>query len=153
MALNTTFTSGAILTAAQMNNLPFGVAAKGRNTSDLVLTSSSQAVPNTTVTWTAESTRLYKITAYFYFEVTGGTGVVKGEIYNTATSTRIQEGGTYASATSYPSVHLSLYESGLSGTQTRRLNAQFLGGGISAAKCIANANFPVLIIVEDIGLA
>jgi len=153
MALNTTFTSGAILTAAQMNNLPWGVAAKGQNTSDVVLTSSPQAIPNTTVTWTAVSSRLYKITAYFYYEVTGGTGVVVGQIYNTATAARIQEGGAYAAATSYPSISLTLYETGLSGTQTRRLNASYLGGGISAAKCLANSGFPTVIIVEDIGAA
>ena len=153
MALNTTFTTGAVLTAAQMNNLPWGVAAKAQNTSDFTLSSSSQAIPNTTVTWTAVSTRLYKITAYFYFEVTGGTGVVVGQIFNVNAGVRIQEGGTYASATSYPSAHLSLYESGLSGSQTRRLNGLFLGGGITAAKCISNSNYPTVIIVEDIGAA
>jgi hypothetical protein len=153
MALNTTFTSGNVLTAAQMNNLPWGVAGKAQNTSDFILSSTSAAVPNTTVTWTAVSTRLYKITVYCYFEVSSGTGVVAAQIFNVGTGVRVQEGGTYASALSYPSVHLSLYESGLSGTQTRRINSLFFGGGITAAKCIGNANFPTTIIVEDIGLA
>ena len=65
MAINTTFTSGAILTAAQMNNLPWGVALNGKKT-----TSDTGATLNTETTIvtgsiTAVTGRLYRMT---YFE-------------------------------------------------------------------------------------
>jgi hypothetical protein len=60
MALNTTFTSGQILTAAQMNNLPWGIAGS----STLATTNNFTSVEDSglTVTWNAVSTRQYKIT-------------------------------------------------------------------------------------------
>lgn len=152
MALNTNFTTGETLTAAQMNNLPWGVAGKAQNTSDFSLTSTSAAVPNCSVTWTAVSSRLYKTTAYFYYSVNAGTGTVVGQIFN-GSGGRLQEGGHYASATSYVSISLTLYETGLSGTQTRKSQALYLAGGISAASVIGNSGYPTQIIVEDIGAA
>jgi len=73
MASNTTFTSGAILTAAQMNNLPWGIVAATaggtsgsgyvRNTTVAVpITAVGGDVSGMTITWTALSTRIYKVT-------------------------------------------------------------------------------------------
>ena len=63
MALNTTFTSGAILTAAQMNNLPMGIVSVTNNTS----ASGVVAVETLAVTspsFTAVANRYYRITYY-----------------------------------------------------------------------------------------
>ena len=147
---NTDFTTGQVLTAAEQNRFPRGVMAVGNRITSFTLSTVSQAIPDTTVTWTADPLRLYKITAFFFFQVTAGTGSVFGNISN-GTGVRIAEGGQYAAPTNYPSVHVTVYESGLSGTQTRRLNALFLG--ITAASIIAAADYPTTIIVEDIGAA
>ena len=64
MALNNAFTVGQTLTATEMNNLPFGVASFDSVSSDYNLTTTLTAVPGLSCTWTADSTRLYKITYY-----------------------------------------------------------------------------------------
>jgi hypothetical protein len=68
MTINTTFTSGQILTAAQMNNLPWGVAALTSKTSDSAITTTETVF--ITASFTAVANRYYRIT---YFE---------GDIYN-----------------------------------------------------------------------
>ena len=152
MAINTTFTTGAVLTAAQMNNLPWGVAGKAKTTANQSLSSASQFITNTSVSWTADSTRLYKLTAFAYFQTTAGAGSLFAGIFPTSGS-RIAEGGNYGAAGTYSSICVVAYEEGLSGVQTRQIKAQFLSGGITAATIIADATFPTMLIVEDIGAA
>ena len=65
--------------------------------------------------------------------------------------TRVAEGGTYAAATSYPSINVVGYSTGLSGSQTRKVKSNFIG--ITAATTLAAADYPSVIIVEDIGPA
>jgi len=62
MAINTTFTSGAILTAAQMNALPFGAVSTGINITSLSQTGITTVVDITgaSITFTAVSGRRYK---------------------------------------------------------------------------------------------
>ena len=63
IAPNTTFTSGAILTAAQMNALPFGIMAYTESTaSDVTIT--AEEVQITGSNFTAIANRYYKITYY-----------------------------------------------------------------------------------------
>ena len=152
MAINTTFGSGAVLTAAQMNNLPWGVAAKAKRISNFSLSAVFQVIPDTTVTWTANLTRVYKITATSYFAATAGTGSIFTKISN-GTGGRIQEAGTYVAggANSYPSVNLVVYETGLSGLQTRRIECLFQG--VTTAQLLADSTYPCTIIVEDVGAA
>ena len=68
MTINTTFTSGQILTAVQMNNLPWGVAAVTNKTTDSAITTSETVF--LTASFTAVANRYYRIT---YFE---------GDLYN-----------------------------------------------------------------------
>jgi hypothetical protein len=152
MAINTTFTSGQILTAAQMNNLPWGVAGRAARTSDFALTNASVAVTGTDVTWTAVSSRLYKITMFAEINITAGTGTVFAGIF-TNSATRISEGAQYGAAGAYVSICCVAYETGLTGSQTRRIQAQFLAGGVTAATLFAAATYPAVLIVEDIGAA
>jgi len=62
IAPNTTFSSGAILTAAQMNALPFGIVAYSQATANESFTVEEVTF---TVTFTAIANRYYEIT---YFE-------------------------------------------------------------------------------------
>jgi hypothetical protein len=65
MAINTTFTSGAILTAAQMNNLPWGIAGLQNLTTAFATTAPHTTFQNNgmTLTITEVSGRRYRITA------------------------------------------------------------------------------------------
>lgn len=62
---NTTFVSGAVLTAAQMNALPFGNVALATSTTTFTVASSVGIATGMSVSWTAIANRNYKIT---YFE-------------------------------------------------------------------------------------
>jgi hypothetical protein len=68
MTINTGFTSGQILTAAQMTNLPWGIAALTSKTTDSAITVTETVF--LTASFTAVANRYYRIT---YFE---------GDIYN-----------------------------------------------------------------------
>jgi|LakMenEpi03Aug12_release.lakeMendotaPanAssembly.Ray.scaffolds.fasta_scaffold596923_1 hypothetical protein len=61
MAANTTFTAGQVVTAAQMNNLPWGVMGTAvRTTGDLTLTTTNQDLTSMSITFTAIAGRLYR---------------------------------------------------------------------------------------------
>ena len=64
MAINTTFVSGAVLTAAQANNLPWGVAGSQTLTTAFATVNPNQTLQDTgqTVTITAVMNRIYKVT-------------------------------------------------------------------------------------------
>ena len=131
-------------------NMPWGQVGYAKRTSNFSLTSTSTAVTDLTITWTATTGRIYKITSLLYFQVTAGTGTVFSSLF-TSGGTRVAECGTYATATSYPSISLVAYETGLSGSQTRRIQANFLG--ITSASVLADSSYPSSFIIEDIGPA
>lgn len=64
MSLNNLFTVGQTLTATEMNNMPFGKCDSASSSSDYVLTTTLVVSTGMTVTWTADSTRTYRITYY-----------------------------------------------------------------------------------------
>jgi hypothetical protein len=98
---NTTFVSGAILTAAEQNNFPRGVMATASSSTSYVLTNSAVIATGMTVTFTAVASRNYRITYYepeaqtnsgggntstASIKITdaGGTQLTSGKILNSA---------------------------------------------------------------------
>jgi hypothetical protein len=67
---NTDFTSGQILTAAQMNNFPRGVMGYAVSTTTPTVGTTQADVENMTVTWTAVANRLYRATFEGFVNVT-----------------------------------------------------------------------------------
>jgi hypothetical protein len=61
IAPNTTFTSGAVLTAAQMNALPWGIVAYTQST-NVVAVGTAVTLVTTASTFTAVANRYYKVT-------------------------------------------------------------------------------------------
>lgn len=61
---NTTFTAGAILTAAQMNRLPYGVMAYAETSTAQGSITSTTDLTSLTATWTAIAGRTYLIQAF-----------------------------------------------------------------------------------------
>ena len=151
MALNTTFTTGAVFTAAQANNFPFGVAGKAQKTSATSITTSDADVSGMSVTWTADSTRLYRISVSCIARTTSA-----GNVYVTLSITDSANAAKQLIRNGAPTTDLRfeltgfVYESGLSGSITRKLRVISVSG---TAEIEAGSTFPFQMIVEDIGLA
>jgi hypothetical protein len=160
MASNTTFTSGAILTAAQMNNLPWGIVAATaggtsgagyvRNTTTAVaITAAGGDVTGMTITWNALSTRIYKVTVTlndintgagfnpFLLEITDASNVVKYQ------ARRLFPAGDTDSIT------LTYLETGISGSTLRKVRAYGISnsGTFNTNAGSANSTY----VIEDIG--
>jgi hypothetical protein len=151
MALNTNFVTLSPVSAAQMNNFPRGVAGKAQKTSSTSITTTDTDISGMSVTWTAESTRLYRISVaciarttsagnlYMTVSITDSANAVKQLLRNGATTTDMR-----FEVTGF------VYESGLSGSVTRKLRAVMVSG---TGEIEAGSTFPLQMIVEDIGLA
>jgi hypothetical protein len=162
MASNTTFVSGAILTAAQMNNLPWGIVAATaggtsgsgyvRNTtSPVAITAAGGDVSGMTITYTAISSRIYRVTVTlsdifsgggfspFLLEVTDGSNVVKYQA-------RLTLGAGNTS-----NMTISYVETGLSGSTLRKVRVYGItNSGTFNTNAAANLS---VFSIEDIGAA
>ena len=160
MASNTTFVAGNILTAAQMNSLPWGIvtATAGgtsgdgyiRNTTNPVnIGASIGDVGGMTISWTAISTRIYKITLTlsdvntvsgmtpFLIDITDGSNVSK-----------YQARQSFA-ANQTSNMTMSYVETGLTGTILRKVRVQ---GTTNAGTFNTNAAAALSVfVIEDIG--
>jgi hypothetical protein len=151
MALNTTFVAGNILTAAQMNNLPFGVVGKAENTSLSQSVTTLTDLTSLSVTFTGVAGRLYRVEGRCLLRSTEGTNpgtlmvrngsntilqlhIIDCEIANIDYSAYVS---SYLTATGSTTLKLSAQRQAGSGTFTAS------GGG----------TFPAQILVTDIGLA
>jgi hypothetical protein len=147
---NTTFTAGNILTAAQMNRLPWGIMGYAQATANQTGITTETNVTGLSVTFTADSTRYYKTTIYTFsalqntaagyaeFKITDGSNVQK------------QSGVIYQGAGVQSPLCVSVVETGLSGSVTRKARALTNAGTLTLA---ASATSPMFIVVEDIGQA
>lgn len=157
MALNNAFTVGQVLTAQECNNLPFGVAAQDSDASNFTLTATLTAVTGLSLTWTADSTRLYKIT---YHEPQCQTSTVASSFVNlqlretNAAGTQLQS--TFAQTSAAVSITVG---------QTCIYIGTFASGSVTVVPCaltssttgtprlVHSATTRAFIICEDVGLA
>ena len=156
MAQNTTFTAGQILTATEMNRLPFGVCDRNSDASIYNLTTTLTIVPSLTVTWTADILRLYKIT---YYEPQCQTATVASYINlqlreDNATGTQLQS--TFVQNETAVSTNTG---------QTVIFIGTFASGSVTVVPCALTSSVTgtprlnhsgttrAFIIVEDVGLA
>lgn len=156
MALNNAFTTGQILTSTEMNNMPFGVAAFDSDASNFNLTTTLTAVTGLSVTWTADSTRLYKIT---WFEPACQTSTAVSYI-------NLQLRQTSSGGTQLQSI-LAINEvaASLTTAQTCIFIGSFASTSITVVPCALtsittgtprlahSATARAFLIVEDVGLA
>jgi hypothetical protein len=163
MPANTTFTAGAVLTAQQMNNLPWGLVqttaggtgGRGfvRNAStDYNLTTSAADVTGMTVTFTAVAGRLYR--ANFVARAFNGSSAQQVVVYILQGATTVQQNNMSMLASESALVNVTNIFSGLSGSTTIKIQAQttvnitgtprFIGASGGANYCLT---------VEDIGPA
>jgi len=140
--------SGTVLTAAEYNKLPRGVVFYNTITANQNSISTVVDLTNFTATWTAVAGRLYRTTAYIPEVVQNtATGVAVFRLTD-STPTDKQFYDNTATANSYYTVTLSLIESTLSGSVTRKMRAATNAGTINA---LMSAATPGFIMVEDVG--
>jgi hypothetical protein len=155
MAVNDVFTVGQILTAAEMNRMPFGVCAFASAASNYNLTATLAAVPDITVSWTADSTRRYKIT---YYEPYVKTSSVSSAYVALA---------LYLGSAAGTELNTTLQTNGSAVQVTNGMTVMYIGGFASGAKTVVGCALsssitgtPQLthagtqepyIVVEDIG--
>ena len=151
MAANTTFTTGAVLTAAQMNNLPWGVVGTAvRTAGDLTITTTNQDLTGMSITFTAVAGRLYRASwgANALKNTTAGYIQIS---FTDSTPTLYGFSLTYGVNGNYVNLSGVSVISGLTaGSKTFKLR------GITennTATLLAQATGPLQFIIEDIGAA
>ena len=159
MPANTTFTSGAVLTAQQMNNLPWGIvdATSGgtsgrgyaRRTTNQTLTTTETEMTGLTVTWTAVTGRLDRVsfncrvlntadTQNIFMRITTGANAL-------ALGTATRQGSSGENQ-----INGAIILSGLTGTQTYKIRGFTQTG---SATLVGDSTVPATFIVEDMGPA
>lgn len=137
------------LKTATDSTLPRGIVAKASVTTVQYSVSTLTDITGLTTTFTADPLRIYVTTAYFEYQctatqtyfafITDGSNVVK------ATS------GNYTPNAYRDRLHVSVYETGLSGSTTRKLRAQRETTGVFDT--LSSTTAPAQIFVMDMGLA
>jgi hypothetical protein len=159
MPANTTFTAGAVLTAQQMNNLPWGVVdataggTGGRGyavgASNFSLTTSEADVTGMTVTFTPVTGRIYRATfTAMPNNVASNQDFVA--IIADGSNVTLAERNEYVLAAQRGSIDVSKIFTGLSGSTTLKVRARTTVA--SGANFLAS-NFGFYFVVEDIGPA
>lgn len=150
-----TATAGDVLTASFWNTnvrdntlaLSRGIIAKA------TITASTSYVTAATdsglsVTWTAESDRTYLVCAYCYVNK-ATTGYVQTKITDSSNNIKTI-GEIYLGSSTGGSLNVSLYETGLSGSITRKFR---YGADTGTARIEATSTYPAQLWVVDMGLA
>lgn len=148
------FEAGDILGAADLNALPGGVRGYAKVTSSQGSVTVWTDITGLTATWTAVSSRLYKYTVIIPAQSTSASEVI--DVMVTDSSNGVKAAGRYdvAATNTVSTTTLVGYETGLSGSTTRKVRAG--GGEGSSAGTITvsmSTTVPGVFIVEDIGPA
>ena len=121
MAINSLFTTGAVLTAAQMNNLPMGVVARV-STSPAQTATTVTDMTGVTVTFTPKATsRIYLIIAQLEL-YNSQAGTIATIQLTDGSNTVLQDQQFYiVQANSQSCTTITWVETGLSGSTTRKI--------------------------------
>ena len=153
---NTTFTSGAILTAAQMNNLPFGLCGLQTLTTQFATSATHTIFQDTgaTLTITEVSGRRYKISMLSNPYPSGGLQSIRFALKRGASTLREW---TYSTAVldagvSLPVVMEYVYTSVGSGSATYKMQMAAQASN-TTVNDYGDGTFPRQFIIEDLGPA
>jgi hypothetical protein len=146
---NTNFTTGAVFTADQANRFPRGAMGYVYSTAgNITLTTTVQDIPGASVTFTAVSGRLYKITYNAQIQKVTSAGYIEISFYNGATV--IYDGFEDVAAGQYINYSMTSVVSGLSGSVTIKATGIVNVATATIFRGVAN---PTSFVVEDIGLS
>ena len=143
--------TGSVLTATEYNYLPRGIVAFAQKTTDQTGISTQADVTSLSVTWTATSSRYYKITAFLapIRQRTSG-GIVVPVITDASNTTRVQANVTLATD-DFTSICIAEIITSLSGSITRKVRIGTTAGTVDVLSGTAgHGNY---IVVEDLGIS
>jgi hypothetical protein len=151
MALNTTFVSGAILTAAQMNNLPMGIVS----VTSAAATSANVSVETLMITapsFTAVANRYYRITySQPVFQYVSGTvNQIAMNIKLTSTAGTLQMSSEVRVASGGNATGICTVVKTFSAGATV-LIASFTPQGGGLANAFTGTGYAAQLIIEDMG--
>ena len=150
---NTDFTAGQVLTADQQNRFPRGVVgAATRSAGNLTISSPVADVTSMTTTFTADSTRLYKIS----WSIAGQKSAAAGRIDIFITNSSNVNFNVYSQtqpASDFYEMSGVIYTSGISGSKTVKMRANCTVGTATIYADGPTASGSPFLIVEDIGPA
>lgn len=147
---NTTFSSGAVLTADQMNRLPWGIIATASKTADQNGITTVADISSLSVTFTADSTRYYRTTLFLaQVQQNTSSGSVNIVITDSTPTTKFSMFTNMAAADFEPFA-LSVIETGLSGSTTRKGRISTSAGTVDVK---GSSTIISYILVEDLGRA
>ncbi len=161
MAANTTFVSGAILTAAQMNALPWGIvdataggtSSRGfvnRTSGDITMTTTRADLTSLTVTFTPVTGRLYRACFGAYISNVGTAQTISIQITDGSNAIK-QTGQIVLGATQSGTMAISTILTGLSGSTTLKVRGQCLTASGAVVAASAGNEGAAVFSVEDIG--
>ena len=147
---NTAFTAGQVLTAAQQNNFPRGVMAFVKRTTAVTALGTAVAdISGMSVTFTAQSSRLYKISWFITGQKITSAGYT--DIQLTDNANNLNSAMTsYTIAGNYWNCSGGVVLTGVSGSLTFKLRGST---ELATSNPTATATVPISLIVEDIGPA
>ena len=149
MAINTTFVSGNILTAAQMNNLPWGVAGYATKATSQTVTAEAD-VTGLTATWTAVGGRVYKFT--IMMTINAGATANEVTVFLNDGTTNIKETIMSQVNGEYHERSIVFYVTGITaGSKTYKVRAS--GNSSQIYGTSTRASLAAQFIIEDIGAA
>ena len=144
---NTTFVSGAILTAAQQNQFPFGIVAKGAGSAQATTGAGYETF--ITATGTVLANRSIKITVII--QAYGYVGGFNMQVLEGATTKFSAFNIIAASGNATPYVYTFVYTPSSAGSKTWYVQLQRVGG--TNVSTYADITILNQLIVEDIGTA
>ena len=141
--------TGDVLTATNFNLLPRGIVGVATKTAAQTGISSTVDITSLTLTWTATSTRYYRTTVFCIAQQNTSAGNAQIILTDGSGNTKSKSLYLQAAADYWTSTVVAV-ETGLSGSVTRKVQANTSAGTMSI---YADATYPALILVEDIGAA
>ena len=148
---NTTFTTGAVLTAAQMNRLPWGVMAQiVRVSGDITIGTSGTDITGMSVTFTAVAGRLYRASWGASARKETAAGYTQISFTDSANALYGYSIGYTVSGNYVNLSGVSVIAGLTAGSKTFKLR------GVSennTTTFFANSNAPLQLIIEDMGAA
>jgi hypothetical protein len=142
--------SAWVQVSSMLTKAPRGVMGYAKKSTDTTTVTTTQSdLTGMTVTFVADSTRIYKTTFWSHFSMTT-TGytvalITDGSNNQLAGVTQSANGGAY-----YHDLAVTHIDTGISGTVTRKIRAQT---NVGTATIFGGGGYPHIIVVEDIGAA
>ena len=155
----TDVTVGSVLTASKYNQevventivMPRGVMGYAQVTANQAgITTVATDLTGVTVSFTANSTRYYRTTFYCFAVVQSTSNSFPIVRITDAAGNQKNQAANFLAVGEQMAFNVSVVETGLSGSVTRKAQALVAAGSMTLA---ANATSPMFIVVEDIGQA